>query len=165
MFLLLGSLAACMAPDALSDDEDVLPGPTMGDVGDEVGVADTGGAASAGSSLADWLTDAQPTDAAAADGTLRALRIGTDSVLCQHTALVAACGTLTNEGAIPNDAGATVAYTLTTGSDGGLCVYTASYLVAGVTGGEGTITATLAVDGGAARTLDVAGAYEAVPAE
>ncbi len=161
MFLFLSSLVACMAPDALSDDEDVLPGPGHDtDAADTESRGETGNPASSALGVSGWTVEALPTDAVASDGRLRATRMSPGSVLCQHTGLVAACGELLNAGATPSEDGATVAYTVASGTDGGRCAYTVSYVVDGMPDTEGAITVSLSVDGTDATTLDVRGTYD-----
>ncbi len=161
-------VACAPAPDGLSGDEElgVLPG----DRGVEDGAGgmndDAGGAVGSGTvaaSVSGWIATAvvlPDADAAIAAGTLSA-HAGGGVVVCQHSDLVAPCGTLAGTDGFAWDASTstgTFRYRLTSDGTDTMCRWTVSYALLGVD--AGTLDVYVDADGsvldGAATTVTIA---------
>lgn len=163
-------LCAC-APtqDGLSGDEYLgVRDDGPGDGGDGAPVGDAGGgemtSGAAVASVSGWIATASPVEddtATVAAGTLSA-RVGDGVVVCQHTDLVAPCGTLAGADGFawdPAAASGTFRYALTSDGSDTLCRWTVSYALLGIEGG-GTLVVSVESDGaaldGAATSVTIA---------
>jgi hypothetical protein len=147
--LLVASLCACAAPNALSDDEDVLPGPEVGAwsasaseraLGDASG-GDTGGGDSGGGvgDTGSGLSDtAEPPLA-----TLRVERVDASTIACDHRGITAPCGELGVGSAVWSDSVRVmrVTYVLRPDDSDATCIWDSAYTLAGVGPDAGTVVA------------------------
>jgi hypothetical protein len=168
LLVLLCGCAPAGSAAGLSGDEDIGiidPGPTTDDGGDGAAPMEDGslgGAASA--SMSGWIATPSVLDApdAVVDGGTLSARTQSGVVVCQHTDLVAPCGTLAGGDGFAWDSSAalgTFRYALTSDGSDALCRWTVSYALLGVDGG-GTLEVSVDADGVA---LDGATVSVAIP--
>jgi hypothetical protein len=130
-----------MAPDALSDDEDVLPRDTDFAPGGDVEAT-----------VDDW--SAQPADGGGSGGpteaTLSATLQEDGSVRCVHTALAAACGDLRMGDLTWDDATreARVTYVSVPDDSAATCLWSTTYTLRGLGSDTGTVIASATLEDG-----------------
>jgi hypothetical protein len=138
---LLVGLVGCMAPDALSDDEDVLPLAEASPApGGDVARADGWSAQTADGGGNGGTTAAALSATLEADGTVR----------CVHTALPAPCGELGLGEVAWDDAAreARVTYVAVPDDSAATCLWSTSYTLRGLGSDTGTLIASAILEDG-----------------
>jgi hypothetical protein len=145
--LLAASLGGCAAPNALSDDEDVLPGPEVGawsasGAAPTVGDTDGDTAGSGGGTGGTETGDAIPL--------LTVERVDVDTVTCDHRGITAPCGELRSGSAVWSDTVRVmrVSYVLVPDGSGETCAWDSAYTLDGVGPDAGTVVAGVVLDDG-----------------
>jgi len=147
--LLLASLCACAAPNALSDDEDVLPGPELGawsaSASDRaLGDASTDDSGSgAGDTGVSGPGDTAEPPAEPALATLSVARVDASTIACDHRGITAPCGELGAGSAVWSDTVRVmrVTYVLQPDDSGAICIWDSAYTLEGVGPDAGTVVA------------------------